>query len=61
VVAAPGMFWHSFLDPALLIGFWGNIITAIILPIWIGLRLVDLILGEPAPKDHPELELTGPV
>jgi hypothetical protein len=27
------LFWRSFLDPALLIGFWGNIITAIILPI----------------------------
>jgi hypothetical protein len=49
------MFWRSFLDPTLLIRFRGNIITAIILPIRIGLRLVDLILGGPVRrrrKDH---------
>jgi hypothetical protein len=43
----PGWFWCSFLDPTLLIRFRGNIITAIILPIWIGLLLIDLILGGP--------------
>ena len=48
LVAAPVMFRRSLLDPALLIGFCGQIIAAIILPIWIGLRLVDVILAGPA-------------
>jgi hypothetical protein len=32
------MFSRSLLDPALLIGLWGQIIATVILPIWIGLR-----------------------
>jgi hypothetical protein len=52
------MCWRSFVDPALLIGFWGNIITAVILPIWIGFHLIDLILGAPAGKDHQELAMS---
>jgi len=39
LVAAPGMFRRSLLDPALLIGFWGQIIAAVILPIGIGPRI----------------------
>jgi hypothetical protein len=60
LVAAPGMFRRSLLDPALLIGFWGQIIAAVILPIGIGPRLVDLIPGGLAPpsKDHREMGVT---